>query len=343
MRTQNIEMLKVEGILAEGFGINPKRVMRDPRLSIEAKAIYSYIASFAGSGNTAFPSRDLMIKELNISKDRYYKHFEMLVKCDYVRIEKTTSGNIFNKNVYVLVSHPDPESGETAVNPSAEDPAAKKQKLTQKPISQKASLFETQKMKEENVHSPATCKKTTQLREQLGINDLVKQYPDDARAIELIYLAVEDIALSEEIKIAGAIKKKEAIKSLVSMLNVDNIRTVLHILQKNKSQIFKGKAYIQTCIENSIYSVDIRPKESDIRRQEEIEKQQETQRIENKRNEEYKKHPELKRLDDEIRTLNVELCQTVLKRNDIEKKKIQKQLEEKSIQREKILEKAANF
>ena len=51
------DQLLVEGINCMGYGIIPKYVMLDPDLTIEAKAIYAYFCSFAGSGNTAFPSR----------------------------------------------------------------------------------------------------------------------------------------------------------------------------------------------------------------------------------------------------------------------------------------------
>ena len=48
-------------IYKNGYGIVAKFVMRDKNLSVEAKAIYAYICSFAGSGTTAFPSAELMI------------------------------------------------------------------------------------------------------------------------------------------------------------------------------------------------------------------------------------------------------------------------------------------
>lgn len=39
-----------------GFGIVLKLLMEDKRLSRDAKMIYAYFRSFAGSGNIAFPS-----------------------------------------------------------------------------------------------------------------------------------------------------------------------------------------------------------------------------------------------------------------------------------------------
>ena len=44
------DILRVEGINCKGYGIIPKAVMLDQRLTIQAKAIYAYFRSFAGAG-----------------------------------------------------------------------------------------------------------------------------------------------------------------------------------------------------------------------------------------------------------------------------------------------------
>ncbi|WRN75135.1 hypothetical protein UM590_04250 [Staphylococcus aureus] len=43
-----------------GYGLVFKRVMKDTTISIEAKALYSYLSSYAGVDETAFPSVDLI-------------------------------------------------------------------------------------------------------------------------------------------------------------------------------------------------------------------------------------------------------------------------------------------
>jgi hypothetical protein len=48
-----IDELRIEGIKYKGYGVLPKYVMIDPDLTIEAKGIYAYFCSYAGSGNTA--------------------------------------------------------------------------------------------------------------------------------------------------------------------------------------------------------------------------------------------------------------------------------------------------
>ncbi len=106
---QLVDILRVEGIMAQGDGLNPKIVMRDKRLTPEAKCIYSYLASFAGGGNQAFPSRNIMLEELQMSKDRYYKHLKYLTDADYIRVERTkNSTGTFDKNIYTIVALPNP-------------------------------------------------------------------------------------------------------------------------------------------------------------------------------------------------------------------------------------------
>lgn len=107
------DVLRVEGVNASGFGTIGKLVMKDSRLTIEAKAIYSYFCSYAGAGSTAFPKVSLILKDLQISKDRYYRHFKLLSVCNYIETtqEKSNSGKFF-RNVYTLISKPCPQNKE---------------------------------------------------------------------------------------------------------------------------------------------------------------------------------------------------------------------------------------
>ena len=101
------DQLRIEGINFKGFGILPKYVMLDQDLTLEAKAIYAYFCSFAGNGNTTFPSRDKIFADLKISKDCYYKHFHMLLEQGYLSVIQSKENNKhFSKNIYTLISNP---------------------------------------------------------------------------------------------------------------------------------------------------------------------------------------------------------------------------------------------
>lgn len=91
------------GVFADGYGFIPKSLMRDSRLTIEAKAIYAYLSSFAGSGMQSFPSVELMVKELGISRPRLYKHREQLIELGYISIQQSKDKESkFSKNIYVI-------------------------------------------------------------------------------------------------------------------------------------------------------------------------------------------------------------------------------------------------
>jgi len=94
------DILQVQGINSKGFGIIPKLVMQDKRLTTEAKAIYSYFCSYAGAGKTAFPSRSKIISDLGMGINRYYKHFELLKKYGYIKAEQEQFEQIANQSYY---------------------------------------------------------------------------------------------------------------------------------------------------------------------------------------------------------------------------------------------------
>lgn len=98
-------LLRAEGIMGQGYGLIPKLVMVDPELSITAKAIYAYLCSLAGGGETAFPSISNIVHTLQINKDTYYKHLRGLKERGWVFSSQSRSKSaLFAHNVYTLCS-----------------------------------------------------------------------------------------------------------------------------------------------------------------------------------------------------------------------------------------------
>lgn len=99
--------LKSTPINAMGYGVIPKLVMKAQNLSVGAKAVYAYIASYAGQGDTAFPSRKAMCADLNIENNTLGKYLNELTKGHYLVIEKRrTEKGVFQNNVYRLTTDP---------------------------------------------------------------------------------------------------------------------------------------------------------------------------------------------------------------------------------------------
>ena len=107
--TVNGSMLRTTGLKALGFGTIPKAVMVDRRLPRKAKGIYAYLCSFAGAGNTAFPSVDHMISHLQISRNTYHKYLALLVKLDYLTVLQRRIDGKLSVNDYYLNDTPDME------------------------------------------------------------------------------------------------------------------------------------------------------------------------------------------------------------------------------------------
>lgn len=97
------DSVQMEGVLKNGYGLSPKMVMKDKRLSIEAKAIYAYMSSYAGQAESAFPSMSLMCSDLGVSEARLRKHRDMLVDCGYIEIERESpQEGKFGRNIYTI-------------------------------------------------------------------------------------------------------------------------------------------------------------------------------------------------------------------------------------------------
>ena len=108
--SDNKQSFQVDGIMEKGYGFIPKSIMKDKELTIEAKAIYAYLSSYTGAGNTAYPSISLMCGDLGISEARFYKHRKLLVEKGYVVITKQRSEGGWDNNIYTLPFKPYPQN-----------------------------------------------------------------------------------------------------------------------------------------------------------------------------------------------------------------------------------------
>lgn len=82
-------------------------VMRNKNLSPEAKAIYAYLCSFAGSGETCYPSAEMMRNELNMGENRFSKYMRELIACGVVERTRRANGNLLSGNIYRITHNVD--------------------------------------------------------------------------------------------------------------------------------------------------------------------------------------------------------------------------------------------
>ena len=100
--------IRFSGIKSLGYGLIPKAVMVDARLPVKAKGIYAYFCSFTGSGDAAFPQIDQILFHLKISRNTYYKFYNILTDLNYITVaqRRCDSGRL-SINDYYLNDNPD--------------------------------------------------------------------------------------------------------------------------------------------------------------------------------------------------------------------------------------------
>ena len=90
-------------VKSKGYGTVPKVAMLDDRLPVAAKAIYAYLCSYAGAGNTAYPKHTTILHELSIGRQKYYTYYALLIKLGYITpIQNIAEKGRFSSSTYLL-------------------------------------------------------------------------------------------------------------------------------------------------------------------------------------------------------------------------------------------------
>ena len=100
------DTISVQGIRAAGYGMIPRMVMEDQRISAKAKALYAYLAGYTGGGKTAFPEIKKTLYHLHISRNTYFTLIKELVEVNYVEVVQRHVNGRLSVNDYYLVPSP---------------------------------------------------------------------------------------------------------------------------------------------------------------------------------------------------------------------------------------------
>ena len=76
--------------------------MRDKTLNILSKAVYAYICSYTGKGKDAFPSQNLICRDLGIGKSTLVKYIKELKDRGYVTVIQHKEKGKFAQNLYTV-------------------------------------------------------------------------------------------------------------------------------------------------------------------------------------------------------------------------------------------------
>lgn len=255
MVKQSKDIIQVQGINSHGYGIIPKMVMQDKRLTIQAKAIYGYFCSYAGAGKTAFPGRKKIITDLGISKDSYYKHFNLLKECGYIEAfqEKDENG-VFCRNVYTLVeSIPCPRNKDTVPCPKLPCPALPY------PVNQDTN---NNSIKNNSIYNYQSVSQTDGqpfkellelIRENVSYKDLQAAYASDMELIDEFISIILDALVSENktVRINGEDKPRELVKANLMKLTYADMEHVLQQFKEHRERIKKKTQYILSMLYHS--------------------------------------------------------------------------------------------
>lgn len=244
-----VDILRVEGVNAKGFGTVPKAVMKDGRLSIQAKAIYAYFCSYAGAGNRAFPGRVIILRDLQISKDFYYKNLKMLKDLDYIRVKRENGrGGRFGRNIYTLV--PCPVAQDMVDRPCPTPPDTVGQDINNNRYKKDISLsinpkIDTDWMERMDEYSQI-------VKENIEYDQLMNEEQNKALA-QSIYLLIMDVLSSGEktFKVNGAVMDSQIVRRRFLELRNMDVASVIDGIGKLTEPVRNSRNYLLTALYNA--------------------------------------------------------------------------------------------
>lgn len=241
------DVLRIQGVNAKGYGSIPKLVMQDPRLTRDAKAIYAYMCSFAGAGDTAFPSVKKICQDLGFKTiETMSKHRKLLEKYGYIKVEQERDANgKFAKNIYTLVQFPTEQEEPKDENspgdeslPSKNSTESENFGLGKNPIPQKSDSKNNRSFKINRSTKKITTTTTTNLDSNQNLNNT--QNHDN--------VVVVDKPLEQSIKepelrsaINGEIKEIQKLAKAAGInLTKKNIHELWIVARGDTEQIING-------------------------------------------------------------------------------------------------------
>lgn len=94
------------GLMAGGYGMIPRLVLQDNRLWAKSKLVYSYIASFAGAGKSAFPSVEIATRQLRLNTRAWQRALRELDSYGLVTVVQRRVHGQFQSCDYILEDCP---------------------------------------------------------------------------------------------------------------------------------------------------------------------------------------------------------------------------------------------
>src|SRR3954470_9538804 len=96
---QNIILKNFDPISAGGFTQVPNFLLKDPKISANAKVVYSMLLSYAWDNDRVFPGQERMAKDIGTSQPTIARAVKELEDNGWLEIQRRGQGKT---NVYIL-------------------------------------------------------------------------------------------------------------------------------------------------------------------------------------------------------------------------------------------------
>lgn len=262
------DILIIDGVDARGYGKIPKIVMHDPRLTIEAKAIYAYFCSYAGSGISAFPSVSLILDHLKISRKRYYNHLASLRECGYVSVKQNrTKAGLYTNTIYTLVQKPvsddslgketpcsriDPTEAPCSRYPTTDNDTTINNSINNKfnNINQSICLSTNKEIRSDRL-AELDCYYSIEnhFKSLIGYDELLVVYSDDG-LVDDILLNILEMYYSTSTRVGGKDLSQSLVRGVLNKLDHFKVLEVIDKFHQQGENIINPKGYIQAMLYN---------------------------------------------------------------------------------------------
>lgn len=96
---QNIILQGFDPISSGGFTQVPNYLLNDPKISANAKVVYSKLLSYAWHSNSVFPGQETMAKDIGLSQPTIARAIHELEGNEWLEVQRRGQGKT---NVYIL-------------------------------------------------------------------------------------------------------------------------------------------------------------------------------------------------------------------------------------------------
>ena len=265
------DVVKMTEVNSKGFGTVPKLVMTDRNISVQAKAIYSYLCSFSGAGESCFPGKDRMSADLGISKDTLTKYIKQLVSAGYISVEQKKVGGKFSHNVYVIFDSIEPNPDFTESENFGHEKIGHENFGSEKTVPEdlapinnnnKINSFKNNSVNTNNLSiNDGSVEDIAKYRElikrNIGYETLIlpDQHNDISRLDEIVEIMTETVVLNKNpVVINKNSVPAELVKSRFLKLGFEDISYVLDATSKNTAKIGNIRGYLISTLYNSYTS-----------------------------------------------------------------------------------------